>query len=310
LDNRDEKLLKKHIWNERVYQRIVDKGVRLQISRIIIRTIRRQQKISPLKTLSRQPFMLMLHDDSGEVSPVKLDPNLVTSDNAIIVLDEYNDTTWVFIGRNVNMPTRMHALRMGKSLQKSGYKIGDTTIGMASDNLVEMLEKDDSDADVAGNINSFREVLNMRWSFEDNFLAYTSGGAPAAAPAPAARPVSTPSPEPAPVVAEPTPAPVEPVTPTPAVTEPEPVIVATTVGGAAEQKTAYLLLSAVKNANLIYAEKFERDGKSGIKLEAPGVMVIEAIQDGDELRIEPSDFGTSDEASKIKADYETWLGKI
>ena len=250
--------------------------------------------------------MLMLQDDSGEISPVKLDPNLVTSDNAIIVLDEYNDTTWVFIGRSVNMPTRMHALRMGKSLQKSGYKIGDTTIGMASDKLIEMLEKDDSDAEVAGNINSFREVISKRFSFEDNFLAYTSGTAPVAAPV--AAPTSTPEP-----VSAPTPKPVAettPVAPTPTVAEPEPVIIAKTVGGAADKKTAYLLLSAVKNANLIYAERFERDGKSGIKLEAPGVMVIEAIQDGDDLHIEPADFGTSDEASKIRADYETWLGKI
>jgi hypothetical protein len=252
----------------------------------------------------------MLKDDSGEVTPVKLDPNLVTSENAVMVLDEYNDTTWVFIGRNVNMPTRMHALRMGKSLQKSGYKIGDTTIGMASENLIEMLEKDDDDPEVAGNINNFKEVLNKRWSFEDNFLAYTSGGAPVAAPTPTPEPVSTPTPEPAPPVTEPAPVETTTPTPTPAVAKPEPVIVATTVGGAAEKKTAYLLLSAVKNANLIYAERFERGGKSGIKLEAPGVMVIEAIQDGDNLHIEPSDFGTSDEASKIKADYETWLGKI
>jgi hypothetical protein len=227
---------------------------------------------------------------------------LITSENAVMVLDEYNDTTWVFIGRSVNMPTRMHALRMGKSLQKSGYKIGDTTIGMASDKLIEMLEKDDDDPEVAGNINSFRDVLNKRWSFEDNFLAYATGSAPVSAPAPTPEPVSAPPPEP---VAEPTP-----VAPTPTAVEPEPVIVATTVGGAAEKKTAYLLLSAVRNANLIYAERFERDGKSGIKLEAPGVMVIEAIQDGDDLQIEPSDFGTSDEASRIKADYETWLGKI
>lgn len=246
--------------------------------------------------------MLMLMDDSGEVAPVKLDISLVASENAVIVLDEYSDTTWVFIGRNVNMPTRMHALRMGKSLQKSGYKIGDTTIGMASDHLIEMLEKDDEDADVAANINSFREALSKRWSFEDNFLAYESGRAPPIAGAP--EPTPEPIPEP---VAEPTPVTPEPA---PAVAEPEPVIVATTVGGAAEKKTAYLLLSAVRNANLIYAERFERDGKSGIKLEAPGVMVIEAIQDGDDLHIEPSDFGTSDEASKIKADYETWLGKI
>ena len=109
----------------------------------------------------------MLKDDSGELSHIKLDPGLVNSENAIIVLDEINDTCWVWIGRNVNMPTRMHALRMGKSVQKSGYKIGVTTIGMASARLVEMLKKDDSDHEVASNIAEFKATISGRWSFED-----------------------------------------------------------------------------------------------------------------------------------------------
>ena len=82
----------------------------------------------------------MLRDDSGELTEVKLDPALVTSDNALIVLDEYNDTCWVWIGKNVNMPTRMHTLRMARSIQKSGHKVGVTTIGMATSRLVEMME--------------------------------------------------------------------------------------------------------------------------------------------------------------------------
>ncbi|MHA1814303.1 MAG: hypothetical protein ACTSYX_12815, partial [Candidatus Thorarchaeota archaeon] len=85
-----------------------------------------------MKTLSRKPFLLMLRDDSGELTEVKLDRALVTSDNALIVLDEYNDTCWVWIGKNVNMPTRMHTLRMARSIQKSGHKVGVTTIGMAT----------------------------------------------------------------------------------------------------------------------------------------------------------------------------------
>ena len=98
-----------------------------------------------MKTLSRKQFMVMLKDDSGEVNAVKLDSNLVNSDNAIIVLDEYNDTCWVWVGRNVSMPTRMHALRIARGLQKSGFQVGTTTIGMASKRFVEMMEKDDSD---------------------------------------------------------------------------------------------------------------------------------------------------------------------
>ena len=68
--------------------------------------------------------------------------------------------------------------------------------------------------------------------------------------------------------------------------------------------------TAVRNADLVYTERFERDGKMGVKIEAPGIMVIEAVQDGDDLRIDPADFGDSDEASQIKADYESWVGKL
>ncbi|MFW9912855.1 MAG: hypothetical protein ACFE9W_10685 [Promethearchaeota archaeon] len=264
----------------------------------------------PKKPLSRKPFMLMLQDDSGEVTPVKLDASLVNSDSAIIVLDEINDTCWVFVGRNVNMPTRMHALRIGKSVAKSGHSIGITNIGMASTHYVEMLEKDAGDPEVAGAIERFREAITRRWQFEDKFLAFDPGpGPPIASEARPAKPAPMPEPEPAPTVPE---------TPTITATtiteepepEPEPEPVVAPPAGAAEQKTAYLIYSAVRNADLVYTERFERDGKMGVKIEAPGIMVIEAVQDGDDLHIDPADFGDSDEASQIKADYESWVGDL
>lgn len=245
--------------------------------------------------------MLMLLDDSGEVTPVKLDATHVTSDNAVIVLDEYNDTCWVFVGRAVPMPTRMHALRISKGLAKSGHKIGITNIGMASSNYVEMLEKDDGDPEVAGNIARFKEVLMKKWNFEDEYLAYDAKLGPSAE-------------EDEPIAGAPAPKP-EPVSPeVPTVTaetvKPEPEPVATAPGDMAEQKTAYLLYSAVRNTELVYTERFERDGKMGIKIEAPGVMVIEAVQDGDDLTIDPADFGGTDTATQIKSDYESWLNKL
>lgn len=248
--------------------------------------------------------MLMLLDDSGEVTPVKLDATHVTSDNAVIVLDEYSDTCWVFVGRAVAMPTRMHALRISKSLAKSGHTIGITNIGLASSNYVEMLEKDDGDPEVAGNIARFKEMLVKKWRFEDEFLAYDAKlGPPAKEDEPIAG-APAPKPEPKPEPELPT------LTATTVTMEPEPEPVAVAPGGIAEQKTAYLLYSAVRNAELVYTERFERDGKIGVKIEAPGVMVIEAVQDGDNLTIDPADFGGTDTASQIKSDYESWLGKL
>ena len=256
----------------------------------------------------------MLQDDAGELSPVKLNPHLVTSDNALIVLDELNDVCWLWIGRNVNMPTRMHALRMSKSLQRSGYKIGITTIGMASSRIAEMNEKNDSDRKVTEDIAAFKAVLQGKFGFEDKYLAFPGQakesselipGSPEAARAQPQRPEPKPVVELKPAAAEPEPRP-EPV--------PEPVQMAKPAarlpGSLADRKTAFLLLVTMKNTDLVYTERFERDGKAGIKIEAPGTMVIEVITDGEDITVNPADFGDTDEAARIKLEYEAWVEKI
>ncbi|NHI82806.1 MAG: hypothetical protein EAX81_00695 [Candidatus Thorarchaeota archaeon] len=242
--------------------------------------------------------MLMLMDDSGEVQPVKLDPALVTSDNAIIVLDEYGDTCWVFIGRNVSMPTRMHALRIGKSMQKSGYKIGITTIGLASTNLVEMLEKDDSDPDVATSISRFREQISRHWNFEDKFLAIDASLASSAPMGPIAG-----APTPKSVVKE---TPVVTAETVKKETSSLPKVAPISPLNEVERKTAFLLYAAIKNSDLIYVERFSRNRKMGVKIEAPGEMVIEAVQDGPVLKIDPPGFGDSETAAKTKEDFKSW----
>ena len=304
-----------------------------------------------MKTLSRKPFMVMLKDDSGEVNAVKLDPVLVNSDNAIIVLDEVNDACWAWVGRNVSMPTRMHALRIARGLQKSGYQVGITTIGMASKRFVEMMEKDDSDQDVANSIAEFRGALEGRWAFDDGVLAY-KGEAKVAEPiagAPKGKKIldpepiaGAPKPKPKydePIAGAPKAKPVydepiagapktKPVYDEPIAGAPEPKqvpeIVAETVreeittptpppapsASLAEKKMAYLMLSVTRNSELVYTERFEKRGKTGLKIESPGVMVIEAIVDGNDLTISPGDFGGSDIARKIKAEYEGLASKL
>lgn len=252
-----------------------------------------------MRQLSRKPFVLMLKDDSGEVNAVPLDSSLVNSDNAILVLDEYNDTCWAWIGRKVNMPTRMHALRMARSLQKSGFKVGVTTIGLSLSNFVEMMEKDDTDTKVANDIAAFREALDGRWDFDDRVLAFRKEhAAKAIAGAPAPKP---PAPEltvEAVTVEEKSPAPSPP---------PKPAEVSLSMG---DKKAAHLLWAAVKNSDLAYIERFEREGNTGFKIEIPGVMVIEVAPKGNYLEISPSGFGDSDDAKKIKTEYEAMAKKL
>jgi hypothetical protein len=252
-----------------------------------------------MRQLSRKPFVLMLKDDSGEVDAVPLDPTLVNSDNALIVLDEYNDTCWAWIGRKVNMPTRMHALRMARGLQKSGFKVGVTTIGLSLSKFVEMMEKDEGDSQVANDIASFKAALDGRWNFDDRVLAFRKeheakaiAGAPAPKPEPALE---------APATAEPAPE------PKPAPVPPKVADVPLTMG---DKKAAHLLWAAVKNSELAYVERVEHEGTPGFKIEVPGVMVIEVAPKGNYLEITPSGFGDSDEAKKIKSDYESMTKKL
>jgi hypothetical protein len=265
----------------------------------------------------------MLQDDSGELFPVKLDIDLVNSRNALIVLDENSDTCWVWIGRDVNMPTRMHALRMSKSVQKSGYPIGETTIGMATENLVEIMERDANVPEVSEKIARFKQVIGGNWKFEDQFLAYRPEKAKEfeahspqiiekgteqeelaqeEEPVP---PESSPPPAPPPreVIAETADEP----SPPPKSVEHEIPASITSIG---EQKAALLLYSAVKNTELVYAERFERDGNMGLKIEAPGVLVIEATLEGDDLAISPAGFGQSEGAKQIKETYESWVDML
>ena len=253
----------------------------------------------------------MLKDESGEVSPIPLDVGHINSDNAIIVLDEYNDTCWVWIGRSVNMPTRMHAIRIARGVNKSGFKIGVTTIGLATSKFIEMMEKDDTDPDIAASIAAFRSILDANWSFDDKVLAFKKeAGASAASPepiagAPTKKTIPEPEPEPtihAETVYE------QPVSTT--VQPPAPPSIPSPTLTMADKKAAYLMLAISNNADIFYTEKFEKGGNTGLKIEVPGVMVIEAVMKGNQLSIAPGDFGGSHEALKIKADFTAMLKKI
>jgi len=252
-----------------------------------------------MKQLSRKAFMLMLKDDSGEVKPIPLDVGQVNSDNALIVLDEYNDKCWVWIGRNVSMPTRMHAIRMGRGIQKSGFKIGVTTIGLATSNIVEMMEKDDTDAEVASAIMSFKSVLDTKWSFDDKVLAFKRETAHSEEPI-AGAPTKKYVPEPEPIITAKT-VREEPVRTPPPRTSPPPTIAPSMT--IAEKKAAYLMMAIVKNSDIVYTERIVKAGDKGLKIEVPGVMVIEAIMRGNDLSISPGDFGGSEAAQKIKSEF-------
>jgi hypothetical protein len=192
---------------------------------------------------------------------------------------------------------------MARGIQKSGFKIGVTTIGLASSKLVEMMEKDDTDPDIASAIVSFKGVLDDKWSFDDKVLAFKgdAGSGTSMEPiagAPTKSAIKDVEPEleiKAETVHE---VPVKEVVPppTPPTTPKKQVTLA-------DKKVAYLMLAVSNNADIFYTEKFERGAETGLKIEVPGVMVLEALVKGNQLSISPGDFGGSEDALRIKADF-------
>ncbi len=90
---------------------------------------------------------------------------------------------------------------MARGIQKSGFKIGVTTIGLAASKLIEMMEKDDTDPDIASSIATFRSILDARWSFDDKVLAFKKEVGAVSSPDPiAGAPTKKTIPEPEPTI--------------------------------------------------------------------------------------------------------------
>jgi hypothetical protein len=70
------------------------------------------------------------------------------------------------------------------------------------------------------------------------------------------------------------------------------------------------MLSVTRNTDLVYTERFEKAGKKGLKIESPGIMVLEALFDGDQLLVTPNDFGGSEIGAKIKTEYEGLVKRL
>ncbi len=112
----------------------------------------------------------MLHSDSGNTIPVKFDPNFITSDRCVIVLDEVNDTCWVWLGRDAGMVNRRTTLRLARSLKRLGYpmKGGNVCVGLKK--LVEIDERMDDD-ETHANIEAFKNALNQKYKLKDDLIA-------------------------------------------------------------------------------------------------------------------------------------------
>lgn len=112
----------------------------------------------------------MLHSDSGSTHPVKFDPNFITSDRCVIVLDEVNDTCWVWLGKDAGMVNRRTTLRLARSLKRLGYPMKGGNVCVGLKRLVEIDERMD-DEETHANMEAFNNALQQKYKLKDDLIA-------------------------------------------------------------------------------------------------------------------------------------------
>ena len=114
--------------------------------------------------------------DGGVVEPIELDKSKLSDDRSIILMDEENQTVWLWHGKFRGLVQRRTSLRQAESLKGHGYKAGNAIIGRDLTTLTEI------DARKIGRVPEDTEaneklmsVLDQKFSDTGNYV-YISGG--------------------------------------------------------------------------------------------------------------------------------------
>ncbi|MHA1722067.1 MAG: hypothetical protein ACTSXW_03220 [Candidatus Baldrarchaeia archaeon] len=87
-------------------------------------------------------FLAMLEIEGGEAHPIPISTMHLSPDRTIIIIDEDEETMYLFIGRDVGLVSRRMAERVTQSIKTYGFKYGNTIIGKNCHNLVIIDEKE------------------------------------------------------------------------------------------------------------------------------------------------------------------------
>ncbi len=76
--------------------------------------------------------------EGGIVEPIEFDKNKLVPEKSIIVMDEENQTVWLWHGQKRGLVARRTALRQAESLKGHGYQAGNAIIGRDLHKIVEI----------------------------------------------------------------------------------------------------------------------------------------------------------------------------
>nr|MDO8090609.1 hypothetical protein [Candidatus Sigynarchaeota archaeon] len=251
----------------------------------------------------RPSYMLMLQIEHGEKVPLPFKYENLSGDRIVAIIDEYNDTLYLWFGKDCSIVRKRSALRTAQSIKKSGFAYGQLHIGHDLKELKIVDESTMDDPETQSNHKELTAIFNRKFTMKDQFLMEV-GPKPQAAPAvqPAEQEAYTPpepTPQPAPTepVSAPEPAPVAEAVPEPAVS-PEPVGRAEPVSAidpelAGQVKLGLLaVILATKFSGFQVKSVLSSDGKPTYEFSSAGGVLCKVSLDGRDLVILPeSEFG-------------------
>ncbi len=79
--------------------------------------------------------------DGGIVEPIELNPQQLSSDKSVIVMDEESLRVWLWHGKKRGLVPRRTALRRAESLKGHGYQAGNAIVGRGIQSIVEIDER-------------------------------------------------------------------------------------------------------------------------------------------------------------------------
>ena len=244
--------------------------------------------------------VLMLKYDAGDTYPITPAADELTSDNIIIVLDEFSKAVWLWLGSKARDIFKRGAMRKARGLLNYGMDYNQLKVGIGCSKLRVIDENELSDANVKADFDELKGVLRKVKVIDGKLAAIETGAPSEVLPAP--KPVEV---KPKPVEVKPVEArPIAPVeapaqvetkpTPVakPAVEEKKPVEEEKTAPEVAaipekiaeltpEVKASFLIYATIQEFPEVYIARHEN--KYVIEGEEGTLVVFKKVADGLEL---------------------------
>ena len=233
----------------------------------------------------------MLKYDAGDTYPISPAADELTSDNIIIVLDEFSKAVWLWLGSKARDIFKRGAMRKARGLLNYGMDYNQFKVGIGCSKLRVIDENELSDANVKADFDELKSVLRKVKPIDGKLAKIETGPPEEAVPTP--KPIEA---KPKPVEVKPVEAkpviPVEkPVAPVeeekkPAVgKEMPPEAVPSTTGKIAELtpevKASFLIYAILQEFPEVYVARHEN--KYVVEGEEGTLVVFKKVSDGLEL---------------------------